>query len=117
MTNALTAERPPRRSALNIAGRVLGGLVVIGYGLLDGYLSLLAAGLQCDESCLDDSTTWHHTADAWQWSALGWLGAACFACCVAFAVSLAGRCPRVSAVLFAAAAVTAIAPWVLWATG
>jgi hypothetical protein len=117
MSNARTAAHRRRRTPLGIAGRVAGGLVVIGYGLVDGYLCVLAAGLQCDESCVDDSTTWHHTADAWQWSALGWLGVACFACCVAFALSLAGRWPRLSAFLFGAVVATACAPWLLWSTG
>jgi hypothetical protein len=117
MINALTAERPPRRSPLDIAGRVVGGVVAIGLGLVQGFICLLAAGLRCDESCDDRSTSWHYIADAWQWSAIGWLGAAWFACCVAFALSLAGRRPRVSAVLFAAALATALAAWSLWFTG
>jgi hypothetical protein len=117
MAIALTAERPPGRSPLNIVGRVVGGLVVTGLGLVQGFICLLAAGLRCDESCEDTSTTWHSIADAWQWSAIGWLGAGCFACCVAFALSLAGRWPRVSAVLFAAALATALAAWSLWFTG
>jgi hypothetical protein len=79
MTNALTAERPPRRSPLNIAGRVLGGLVATGLGLVQGMFWLLVAGFRCDESCDDAPISWHGNADAWQWSALGWLGAGCFA--------------------------------------
>jgi hypothetical protein len=117
MINALTAERPTRRSPLNIAGRVVGGLVVTGLGLVQGLFWLLVAGFSCDESCDDTPTSWHGNADAWQWSALGLLDAGCFALCVAFAVSLCARRPRVSRALLAVAALTAIAPWILQATG
>jgi hypothetical protein len=117
MINALTAERPPRRSPLDIAGRVVGGLVVTGLGLVQGLFWLLVAGFRCDESCDDAPTSWHGNADAWQWSALGWLGVGCFALCVAFAVSLSARRPHVSAALLAASALTGIAPWILQAIG
>lgn len=117
MGNALTAERPPRRSPLNIAGRVLGGLLVTSLGLVQGFIWLIVAGFRCDESCDDEPASWHGDAEAWQWSALGWLGAGCFALCVAFALSLSARQPRVSAALLAAAALTGIAPWILQAIG
>jgi hypothetical protein len=116
MSNAPTAERR-HRTPLGTAGRIAGGLAALGFGLVNGYLCLLAAGLKCDESCSDRSTSWHSTADAWQWSAIGWLGAACFVCCLAFAVSLTERRPRLSAVLFTAIVATASGPWLLWATG
>jgi len=122
MTYALAARTPPERptpehprarAALRIAGRILGGLAVVALGAVQGLFWLLVAGFTCDESCSDAPTTWHEDADAWQWSALGWLGAGCFALCVAFAISLATRRPRLSAALLAAAALVGIAPWIL----
>jgi hypothetical protein len=72
--------------------------------------------LTCDEGCDDRSRLWRDNPDAWQWSALAWLGAGCFALCVAFAVSLAGRRPRLSGALLAAAFLVGIAPWILSGT-
>jgi hypothetical protein len=111
------APRPACRTALGIAGRVVAGLVVSAIGLVQGYLWLLVAGFACDESCDDRSTAWRDNPDAWQWSALGLLGAGCFVLCVAFAASLASRRPWLSAALLMAATLVGIAPWILQSTG
>jgi hypothetical protein len=122
MTYALAAPTPPERrapdhprgrAALRIAGRILGGLVVAALGAVQGLFWLLIAGFTCDESCSDAPATWHEDADAWQWAALGWLGAACFALCVAFAVAFAVRRPGAAKALLGAAIAVGAVPWLL----
>jgi hypothetical protein len=105
---------PGRRSGLEIAGRAIGGLLAVAVGAAQGFLWWLASALTCDEGCDDRSHLWRDNPDAWQWSALAWLGAGCFALCVAFAVSLAARRPRLSGTLLTAAFLVGIAPWILY---
>jgi hypothetical protein len=112
MTTAHITQ-PPRRSRLEIAGRAVGGLVVVGLGAMQALLWLLVAGFACDESCDDRSSSWHDNPDAWQWSAIGWLGIATFVCSIAFAISLGTRHTRASVALFAATLVLGIAPAIL----
>jgi hypothetical protein len=91
-----------------------GGLLAVAVGAAQGFLWWLASALTCDEGCDDRSHLWRDNPDAWQWSALAWLGAGCFALCVAFAVSLAARRPRLSGTLLTAAFLVGIAPWILY---
>jgi hypothetical protein len=102
---------------LATAGRILAGLAISAVAAAHAGLWLLIAGFQCDESCEGDS--WHSTPGAWQWTAMGALGFASFLLALAFAIALAVRSsPRWLTIgLAAAAAATAIAPWVINATG
>jgi hypothetical protein len=110
------APTPPHRRCDAVAAsirRIVVGLGVAALGTLNAYVVLLSSSFRCDESCSDAPTSWHENADAWQWPALGWLGAACFALCIAFAVTFAGRRPRAAVILFAGAFVAGVVPWLL----
>ena len=100
-----------RRDASASVGRILAGLSAVALGTLNACVMLFAASLRCDESCSDTPASWHENADAWQWPALGWLGATAFALSVAFAITFAGRWPRASATLLAGALAAGLIPW------
>jgi hypothetical protein len=104
------------RNPLATAGRILAGIAVTIAAGIHAFFWLIVAGFECDESC--GGTSWHGTPGAWQWSALGWLGFASLGLALAFAIALAVRSsPRWLTIgLAAAAATTAIAPWVSNAT-
>ena len=56
-------------------GRLVGGLALFAWAALFGFVSLFASAWRCDESCrAPGSGRWWEHDDAWQWSALGWLG-------------------------------------------
>ena len=113
MTAAMRHTTPPQSIKHGaVIATAVAGVLVNAFGF---FMAWLLYGFRCDESCDDAPTSWHGDADAWQWSALGWLGLGCFALCAAFAVSLSARRPDVSAALLAAAALTGIAPWILQA--
>jgi hypothetical protein len=80
-------------------------LLYSGAALLWG---LLNAAMQCDEICDPESADWRYTRDAWQWDALGALGAATFAAGILFFGSIVSRRPRVALawLLIGTAAVT-----------
>jgi hypothetical protein len=65
-------------------------LVYMGAALLSG---LFAAAMQCDEICDADSADWRYTRGAWQWQAIGALGAATFVAGILFFGSVVGRRP------------------------
>ena len=48
---------------------------LVGTGIWMLYMGLLSA-LRCDDNCLAPQyvNSWRETTDAWQWSAVGWLG-------------------------------------------
>jgi hypothetical protein len=112
-----TTPHTTKRTPLAIAGRILLGLAVTAAAGIHAFFWLLVAGFQCDESC--EGTSWHSTPGAWQWSAMGALGFASFVLAVAFAIALSvRRSPHWLTIGLAAATVaTAIAPWVIGATG
>jgi hypothetical protein len=103
--------------ALATAGRILAGLAITAGAAYHALLWLFVAAFQCDESC--DGGSWQTTPGAWQWTAMGVLGFASFVLALAFAVAFAvRRSPRWLTIgLAAAAAATAIAPWVINAGG
>jgi hypothetical protein len=102
-------------TALATAGRVLVGLAVTAGAAFHALLWLFVAGFQCDESC--DGGSWQTTPGAWQWTAMGVLGFASFVLAAGFAIALALRGPRWVTIGFAAAAAaTAMAPWIINAT-
>jgi hypothetical protein len=101
---------------LAIAGRILAGIAVTIPAAVHAYFWLIVAGFQCDESC--GGTSWHGTPGAWQWGAMGWLGFASFLFAVGFAIALATRRSALATgAVLAAATATAIAPWIISATG
>ncbi|MGH3071972.1 MAG: hypothetical protein ACRDNB_06840 [Gaiellaceae bacterium] len=59
-----------------------GGAALIG--LLWGF------GLQCDDTC-GEPPPWRDDPEAWQWSALGWIGIASLACSAVLLFLLPGR--------------------------
>jgi hypothetical protein len=65
-------------------------LVYSGAALLWG---LFAAAMQCDEICRSNSADWRYTRGAWQWYAIGTLGAATFVSGVLFFGSVVRRRP------------------------
>jgi hypothetical protein len=61
-----------------------------GAALLSG---LFAAAMQCDEICDADRADWRYTRGAWQWHAIGALGAAAFVAGILFFASVVSRRP------------------------
>jgi hypothetical protein len=68
-------------------------LVPLAYGAVALFAGLLSAGMQCDEICRTDATDWRYTSGAWQWYAIGALGAITFAAGVLFLASVITRRP------------------------
>jgi hypothetical protein len=107
--------------ALRIAGRLAAGVALLVPAGLYALLCLFASGMQCDDSCEAFSPAeaarhgvpWHETAGAWQWSAIGWLGFATFACAVACAGVLAAGRARLAAAFFALTVVVGLVPWII----
>jgi hypothetical protein len=105
---------------LATAARVVTGVGVALAAAAHGLFWLFISAWQCDESCDYPDAHGHYPADAswqavpgaWQWSALGWLGAVGFLVAVGFAVAFAARRRRLAPVLAVATAAAAIAPWV-----
>jgi hypothetical protein len=95
------------------AGRVLAALAAIAVSGIHAFFWVFVSAWQCDESC--DGGSWHATAGAWQWSALGWLGGASFLFALAFAIALMADAGsrRLRNGLAAAALLAAVAPWIL----
>jgi hypothetical protein len=54
---------------------------------------LFDAAMQCDEICRPDSADWRLTRGAWEWYAIGALGAATFVAGILFLGSIVGRRP------------------------
>jgi hypothetical protein len=57
------------------------------------FAGLLSAGMQCDEICRTDTTDWRYTSGAWQWYAIGALGAVTFAAGILFVACVISRRP------------------------
>ena len=99
--------------------RVLTGVGVALAAAAHGLFWLFISAWQCDESCAypdahghyPADATWHQIPGAWEWSALGALGAIGFVLAVGFAIAFAARRPRLAPALAVAAAVAAIIPW------
>ena len=99
--------------------RVLTGVGVALAAAAHGLLWLFISAWQCDESCAypdahgnyPSDATWHQIPGAWEWSALGAMGAIGFVLAVGFAIAFAARRPRLAPALAVAAAVAAITPW------
>jgi hypothetical protein len=53
-------------------------------------VSLLIAGMECDESCFE-SSDWRHREGAWQWDAIGALGLAGLGAATAVALFVVAR--------------------------
>jgi hypothetical protein len=106
---------------LSTVTRVLAGVGVALAAAANGLLWLFVAAWQCDESCAypdapghyPADATWHQIPGAWEWSALGAMGAISFVLAAGFAVAFAARKPRLAPALAAATAVVAIAPWMV----
>src|SRR5690349_8534961 len=106
---------------LATAARVAAGLAATLAAAANGLLWLFVSVWQCDESCAypdahehyPSAATWHQVPGSWEWSALGAMGVIGFALAVAFAVAFAARKPRLATALAGAAAVVALAPWVV----
>ena len=105
---------------LATVARVLTGVAVSLAAAAHGLFWLFISAWQCDESCeypdahgrYPADAGWHQVPGAWQWSALGWLGAIGFVVAVGFAIAFAARRHRLAPALAVATAVAAIAPWV-----
>jgi hypothetical protein len=109
---------PPRRlSATAIFRRVVAGATVGVAGFLIGSVEVMGAGLRCDDWCNSENSSWRYSPDAWQWTAMGWLGAACGVSSLAFAISLRTRRTRLSLALLAVALTSGVAPLLLGASG
>jgi hypothetical protein len=105
---------------LRLAGRVASGVGLAAAGAVNAGLCLLVAGFSCDEGCVlfrgegtRPGVSWRDTADAWQWSAIGWLGVASFVCAALCGVTLGVRRRAIPVTFLAAAVITGLAPW-LW---
>ncbi len=106
---------------LSTVARVLAGVGVAVAAAANGLLWLFVAAWQCDESCAypdahghyPADATWHQIPGAWEWSALGAMGAIGFVLAVGFAIAFAARKPRLAPALAVATAVVAIAPWMV----
>jgi hypothetical protein len=106
---------------LSTAGRVLAGVAVTLAAAAHGLLWLFVAAWQCDESCAypdahghyPADATWHQIPGAWEWTALGALGALGFVLAVGFAIAFVARRRTPASALAVATAVVAIAPWMV----
>jgi uncharacterized membrane protein YphA (DoxX/SURF4 family) len=106
------------RSALATAGRVLAAVAASIAAAIHMLVWWIVAGLSCDDGCDELSSSWHDNPDAWQWSAMGWLAVASFLFALVFAIALATRRSALfTGAMAAAAAATAIAPWIVNTTG
>jgi hypothetical protein len=65
-------------------------LLYSGAALIWGYFD---AVMQCDEVCRPDSADWRYTRGAWEWYAIGALGAATLAAGILFFGSVVRRRP------------------------
>ena len=101
--------------------RVLTGVGVALAAAVHGLFWLVISAWQCDESCAypdahghyPADATWHQIPGAWEWSALGAMGAIGFLLAVGFAIAFAARRPGLARALAVATAVVAIAPWMV----
>jgi hypothetical protein len=106
---------------LSTAMRVLAGVGVTLAASVHGLLWLFVSAWQCDESCAypdahgryPADATWHQIPGAWEWSALGAMGALGFVLAVGFAIAFVARRRTLACALAVAAAVVAIAPWIV----
>jgi hypothetical protein len=93
--------RRPAALLLALAVAVVTGCAAL-VGMLWGF------GLKCDDTC-GTPPPWRRDENAWQWSALGWLGIGAFAFAVLFVVALAAR--RLIAASVIAVVWTGLAAW------
>lgn len=82
--------------------RIVFALVYLGGSVIWAFLSLLAAGLRCDDSCTgaEYARTWTDNVDAWQWATLPWFGLGGLALAAAV-VAAVWRLPALARALFA----------------
>jgi hypothetical protein len=96
---------------------ILLALAPLAYSIGALLYGLLAWGMQCDEICDADSADWRTTSGAWQWSALGALGAVAFLAGILFVASVITRRPvRALSCLAAGAASVGVAISMLGST-
>jgi hypothetical protein len=87
-----------------------------GATVVAGFVWLIGA-LACDESC-DGDAGWTDVGDAWQWSAVRWLGGALFLVATACAIAVVRSHRRAAAVLYGMYVLTtAAAVAFVWPTG
>jgi hypothetical protein len=106
---------------LSTAVRVLAGVGVTLAAAVHGLLWLFVSVWQCDESCAypdargryPADATWHQIPGAWEWTALGAMGALGFVLAVGFAIALVARRRTLAPALAMATVVVAIAPWMV----
>jgi hypothetical protein len=106
---------------LSTAVRVLAGVGVTLAAAVHGLFWLFVSAWQCDESCgypdargrYPADATWHQIPGAWEWSALGAMGAIGFVLAVGFAIAFVARRRTLARALAVATAVVAIAPWIV----
>jgi hypothetical protein len=106
---------------LGTIGRVVTGVAVSLAAGLHGFFWLFVSAWQCDESCdypdahghYPADATWHQIPGAWEWSALGAMGVIGFLLAVGFAIAFVARRRTTASALAVAAAVVAIAPWMV----
>jgi len=111
-TSSSRENGAPRGSA----GRVLAGVALGIVGAANCLYWVAVWLLHRLAENRPETGTWQDDVDAWQWSAMGWLGIASLVCCVAAAIAL-GRRWRLAPVLVGAAVITGVAPWIVYATG
>ena len=106
---------------LSTVMRVLTGVGVALAATVHAFLWLFVSAWQCDESCAypdahghyPADATWHQIPGAWEWTALGAMGVLGFVLAAGFAIAFAARRRTLAAALAVAAAVVAIAPWMV----
>jgi hypothetical protein len=105
-----SASRPTGSAA----PRLVAGVVLSILAALNCLFWVTVWGFHCFDGCADTGT-WHGDVGAWQWTAMGWLGVASFACSVASAIALARR--WFAPAVLCATVLTGVAPWIIDATG
>ena len=106
---------------LSTVVRVLAGVAVTLAAAVHGLFWLFVSAWQCDESCAypdargryPADATWHQIPGAWEWTALGAIGALGFVLAVGLAIALVARRRTLAPALAVAAIVVAIAPWMV----
>ena len=109
--------------ALRMAGRVAASVAIAALGLVTAAIWVFVGGFSCDESCTlltgegrRPGIPWQDAADAWQWTAIGWLGFATLVSALGCAIALhvpAARRRRVPAALGSLAVVCGVVPWIM----
>src|SRR5690242_12162588 len=101
---------------MRVVARATCAVIYLGATGVWTVLMGVSAALRCDENCNDRGfhDGWRSNADAWQWSALGWLGLAGLALAIIALVLSRFRRGLGIAGLFAHAGIFSLNALIIW---